>query len=83
MPKLKTSKSAAKRFKVTGTGKLVRNKAYKSHILTKKSTQRKRNLRKVIVTDATNAKVMKKILPYLQNSKLRRRKDRWQELKAV
>ena len=44
MPKLKTSKSAAKRFKVTGTGKLVR---------------------KDIVTDATNAKVMKKILPYL------------------
>ena len=63
MPKLKTSRAAAKRFKKTGTGKLVRNKAYKSHILTKKST--KRNLRKDIVTDATNAKVMKKILPYL------------------
>ena len=57
MPKLKTNKAAAKRFKKTGTGKLVRNKAYKSHILTKKSTKRKRN--------ATNAKVMKKILPYL------------------
>ncbi|MDR1765283.1 MAG: 50S ribosomal protein L35 [Lachnospiraceae bacterium] len=65
MPKMKTSKSAAKRFKVTGTGKLVRNKAYKSHILTKKSTKRKRNLRKSIVTDATNAKVMKRILPYI------------------
>ena len=63
MPKLKTNKAAAKRFKKTG--KLVRNKAYKSHILTKKSTKRKRNLRKDIVTDATNAKVMKKILPYL------------------
>ena len=36
MPKMKTSRAAAKRFKVTGTGKLVRNKAYKSHILTKK-----------------------------------------------
>ena len=60
MPKLKTSRAAAKRFKKTGTGKLVRNKAYKSHILTKKSTKRKRNLRKDIVTDATNAKVMKK-----------------------
>ena len=46
MPKLKTSRAAAKRFKKTGTGKLVRNKAYKSHILTKKSTKRKRNLRK-------------------------------------
>lgn len=63
--KLKTKKAAAKRFKATGTGKLVRNKANKSHILTKKSTKRKRNLRKDTVTDATNAKVMKKILPYL------------------
>ena len=65
MPKLKTSRAAAKRFKMTGTGKLVRNKAYKCHILTKKSTKRKRNLRKDIVADATNSKVMKKILPYL------------------
>ena len=65
MPKIKTKKAAAKRFKVTGTGKLVRNKANKSHILTKKTTKRKRNLRKDIVTDASNAKVMKKILPYL------------------
>ena len=45
MPKMKTSRAAAKRFKVTGSGKLVRNKAYKSHILTKKSQKRKRNLR--------------------------------------
>ena len=58
MPKMKTSRSAAKRFKVTGTGKLKRSKAYKSHILTKKSTKRK-------ITDATNVKNMKKILPYL------------------
>lgn len=65
MPKMKTSKSAAKRFKVTGTGKLMRSKAYKSHILTKKSTKRKRNLRQPAVTDATNVKNMKKILPYL------------------
>ena len=65
MPKVKTSKAAAKRFKKTGTGKLKRMKAYKSHILTKKSTKRKRNLRQSTVTDATNAKVMKKILPYL------------------
>ena len=65
MPKMKTSRAAAKRFKTTGTGKLVRSKAYKSHILTKKATKRKRNLRKDIVTDATNSKVMKKILPYL------------------
>ncbi len=65
MPKIKTSKAAAKRFKKTGTGKLKRMKAYKSHILTKKSAKRKRNLRQSTVTDATNAKVMKKILPYL------------------
>ena len=65
MPKIKTCRAAAKRFKKTGTGKLVRNKAYKSHILTKKSTQRKRNLRKPIITDATNVKNMKKVLPYL------------------
>ena len=64
MPKMKTSKSAAKRFKVTGTGKLKRAKAYKSHILTKKSAKRKRNLRKSAITDATNVKNMKKILPY-------------------
>lgn len=65
MPKMKTSRSAAKRFKVTGSGKLVRNKAYKSHILTKKSQKRKRNLRKQTVVDATNVKSMKKVLPYM------------------
>ena len=64
MPKVKTKRAAAKRFKQTGTGKLVRHKAYKSHILTKKSTKRKRNLRKATIADPTNAKVMKKILPY-------------------
>ena len=65
MPKMKTSRAAAKRFKKTGTGKLKRMKAYKSHILTKKSPERKRNLRKAAMTDSTNVKNMKKILPYL------------------
>ena len=65
MPKMKTCRAAAKRFKKTGTGKLKRNKAYKSHILTKKSPKRKRNLRNAAMTDATNEKNMKKILPYL------------------
>ena len=65
MPKMKTNRSAAKRFKVTGTGQLKRNKAYKQHILTKKSTKRKRNLRQSAMTDATNEKNMKKIMPYL------------------
>jgi large subunit ribosomal protein L35 len=64
MPKMKTKRAAAKRFKVTGTGKLMRMKAYKSHILNKKSTKKKRTLRKDTVVDATNAKVMKRILPY-------------------
>ncbi len=63
--KLKTKRAAAKRFKVTGTGKLVRNKAYKSHILTKKTTKRKRGMRKDTVLDQTNVKAIKKILPYL------------------
>ena len=65
MPKIKTSRAAAKRFKTTGTGKIVRNRAYKSHILTKKTQKRKRNLRKATVLDQSNVKNMKKILPYL------------------
>lgn len=65
MAKLKTNKAAAKRFKVTGTGKLKRSKAYTSHILTKKSSKRKRNLRKPGLADATNEKQMKRLLPYL------------------
>ncbi len=65
MPKMKTNRAAAKRFKKTGTGKLKRVKAYKRHILTKKSSKTKRNLRKATITDATNSKNMKKILPYL------------------
>lgn len=65
MPKMKTNRAAAKRFQKTGTGKLKRMKAYKSHILTKKTAKRKRNLRKATITDKTNVKNMKKILPYL------------------
>ncbi len=65
MPKQKTKRAAAKRFKATGTGKLKRNKAYRRHILTKKSAKTKRNLRKPAMTDSTNVKNMKKILPYL------------------
>ena len=65
MPKMKTSRAAAKRFSATGSGKLKRNKAYKRHILTKKSTKTKRNLRQPAMVDGTNVKQMKKILPYL------------------
>ena len=65
MPKMKTSRAAAKRFKLTGTGKLKRAKAYKSHILTKKSTKRKRNLRKATTADKTVIKtIKKKLIPY-------------------
>ena len=63
--KFKTKRAAAKRFKKTGTGKLVRRKAYKSHILTKKTTKRKRNLRKATTVDSTNVATKKKVLPYL------------------
>ena len=65
MPKVKTNSGAKKRFALTGSGKIKRKHAYKSHILTKKTTKRKRNLRKATMTDSTNSKVMKKILPYL------------------
>ena len=64
MPKMKTKSAAAKRFKVTGTGKLMKMKAYKSHILTKKSTKRKRNLRKATEVDKSNLAQMRRLLPY-------------------
>ncbi|MBQ7583679.1 MAG: 50S ribosomal protein L35 [Lachnospiraceae bacterium] len=65
MPKMKTNRSAAKRFKLTGSGKLKRNKAYKRHILTKKSPKTIRTLRKSALVDESNVKNMKKILPYI------------------
>ena len=64
MPKMKTKSGAKKRVKVTGTGKLMRMKAFKSHILTKKTTKRKRNLRKATEVDATSMKAMRKVMPY-------------------
>jgi large subunit ribosomal protein L35 len=65
MPKIKSHRGAAKRFKITGSGKIVRNKANASHILTKKSTKRKRNLRKSGLVDETNRKSVSRLLPYL------------------
>ena len=65
MPKMKTNRGAAKRFKATGTGKVLRSKAFSSHILTKKTTKRKRNLRKSGLVDSANMKSIRKILPYL------------------
>ncbi|CAM2777541.1 50S ribosomal protein L35 [Hathewaya histolytica] len=65
MPKMKTHRGAAKRFKKTGTGKLKRAKAYKGHLLTSKSSKTKRNLRKSALVSDSQEKVMKKLLPYL------------------
>lgn len=65
MPKMKTHRGAAKRFKVTGTGKVVRNKGYKSHLLTGKPAKRTRRLRQDVVVDKTLAKSIKTLLPYL------------------
>ena len=64
MPKMKTKRSTAKRFKVTGGGKLVRHHAYHSHILTHKTTKQKRRLRKAVVADKTVVKELKRCMPY-------------------
>ena len=64
MPKMKTKRSTAKRFKVTGSGKLVRHHAYHSHILTHKSTKQKRRLRKATVADKIVVKELKRCMPY-------------------
>ena len=64
MPTSKTHSGAKKRFKISKNGKPMRGHAYKSHILTKKSTKRKRNLRKVEVADVTNRKQIKRLVPY-------------------
>ena len=64
MPKMKTHSGAKKRFKLTKLGKVKRAHAYKSHILNKKTTKRKRNLRKTVTADVTNVATIKKLIPY-------------------
>jgi len=64
MPKLKTHSGAKKRFKLTKNGKVLRGHANKSHILTKKTTKRKRGLRKQSLADKTNIVQVKRLLPY-------------------
>lgn len=64
MPKIKTHSGAKKRFKLTKTGKVKRAHAFKSHILNKKTSKRKRNLRKVVTADVTNVAKIKKMIPY-------------------
>lgn len=62
MPKMKTHRASAKRFRVKKSGVIKRNKAFKSHILNKKTAKRKRNLRKATLLVASSAKVVKKML---------------------
>jgi large subunit ribosomal protein L35 len=65
VPKIKTNSSAAKRFKVTGSGKIKRNKGFKRHILSSKSKKRKRNLRRATTVAAAEQKNIRKLIPYL------------------
>jgi large subunit ribosomal protein L35 len=64
MPKLKSHRGAAKRFKKTGTGKFLRSKAFKRHILTSKPTRRKRQMRGTEVVNAADVAKLKRMLPY-------------------
>jgi len=65
MPKLKSRKAAAKRFRATGTGKIVRRKAFKNHILEKKTTDKKRNFSKMAIVNERDADNVRGMLPYL------------------
>ncbi len=65
MPKIKTHRGAAKRFKKTASGKIKRHKAFTSHILTSKTTKRKRGLRQADFVDSANKKAIAKLIPYV------------------
>ncbi|MGH7821785.1 MAG: 50S ribosomal protein L35 [Candidatus Binatia bacterium] len=65
MPKMKTKRGAAKRFKVTGSGKVKRARAYRRHILTTKSSKKKRQLRRAAIVSPANERAVKRLLPYL------------------
>ena len=65
MPKIKTNRGAAKRFRVTGSGKIKRNKGFKSHLLSSKGKKRKRHLRQGTLVSAVEAKNIRKLIPYL------------------
>jgi large subunit ribosomal protein L35 len=65
MPKMKTKRGAAKRFKVTGSGRVKRSRAYRRHILTTKSHKRKRQLRRGGMVAPANERAVKSLLPYL------------------
>jgi large subunit ribosomal protein L35 len=65
MPKIKTSRGAAKRFKVTASGRVKRRRAFLRHILSSKTRKQKRRLGKSVLVDKTNEKAIKRLLPYL------------------
>ncbi|BAY87342.1 MAG: 50S ribosomal protein L35 [Cyanobacteria bacterium P01_A01_bin.68] len=65
MPKLKSRKAAAKRFRATGTGKIVRRKAFKNHILEKKTTDKKRKFSKAVLVNERDEDNVRGMLPYL------------------
>ena len=77
MPKLKTHSGAKKRFNLTKTGKVKRGHAFKSHILTKKDTKRKRGLRQGAYADETNVSAIKRMIPYKEGGSVQ-----WPELRA-
>lgn len=62
MPKMKSNRATKKRFKVTGSGKIKREKAYRSHILTKKSAKRKRHLRKATLVSEQETRTVKRLI---------------------
>jgi large subunit ribosomal protein L35 len=64
MPKIKTNRGAAKRFRLTASGKIKRGNAFKSHILTKKTTKRKRSLRDTSYVAECDAPMIKRLIPY-------------------
>lgn len=65
MPKIKTNRAAAKRFSLTGSGKVKRGKAFKRHILSSKAKKRKRNLRQTTTVAAVEQKNVRKLIPYM------------------
>ncbi|MEI6380108.1 MAG: 50S ribosomal protein L35 [Cyanobacteriota bacterium ELA615] len=65
MPKLKTRKAAAKRFRATGSGKILRRKAFKSHLLEHKTTERKNRLSGLVLVHERDEEAVRKMLPYL------------------
>jgi large subunit ribosomal protein L35 len=64
VPKIKTNRAAAKRFRVTGSGKIKRNKGFKSHILSSKGKKRKRHLRKAALVSAVESRNIRQLIPY-------------------